>query len=187
MQQDIVIAGFGGQGLLFAANVLAQAAMLEGREVAWIPSYGPEMRGGTANCTVIVADRPIGSLVVARPASAIVMNTPSLAKFGPMVRGGGLLLINSSLIEGSSGRSDLRELHIGATQASVDIGSDKLASIVMLGAYRAVTDLVPLESLKQALEDLLPAHRKKLLPMNMTALETGGNLVRALEFTHPAI
>src|SRR5574340_914399 len=110
MERSIIFAGFGGQGVLFAGTVLAQAAMDEGSEVLWIPSYGPEMRGGTASCTVIVGDEPIGSPVVDHPDAAVVLNPPSLARFGPMVASGGVLVVNDSLIEATSGREDVDEV-----------------------------------------------------------------------------
>ena len=131
MQTEIVIAGFGGQGVLFAGQVLAYAAMDDGKHVTWIPSYGPEMRGGTANCTVVVADEEIGSPIVRHPKAVIAMNQPSLEKYEPLVAENGTLLINSSLIDQSVGRTDLQCLFVPANEIAETIGDKRMATIVM--------------------------------------------------------
>src|SRR5450759_3478496 len=155
MERSVVFAGFGGQGLLFAGQVLARAAIKDGLEVFWIPSYGPEMRGGTASCTVIIDDAPIGSPVVDRLAAAVVMNLPSLRKFGPQVAPGGLLLINTALLsDDSSSRAAEVEVHLRCTELAAKGGYDKLVSIVALGALVARTGWVTPDSVRAA----LPGH-----------------------------
>ena len=155
MERSVVFAGFGGQGLLFAGQVLARAAIKDGLEVFWIPSYGPEMRGGTASCTVIIDDAPIGSPVVDRLDAAVGMNLPSLRKFGPQVAPGGLLLMNTSLLsDDSSGRADVDELHLRCTEVAAKGGDDKLVSIVALGALVARTGWVTPDSVRTALREM---------------------------------
>lgn len=177
MQTEIVIAGFGGQGVLFAGQVLAYAAMDSGKEVTWIPSYGPEMRGGTANCTVIVADEEIGSPLVRHPQAVIAMNLPSLDKYEPLVAKEGTLIINSSLIERSLQREDLKSVLIPANEIAESLGDKRLTNIVMVGALLAAVPVLPLEAIEQALEDHLPERHKKLLPLNFQALRAGADLV----------
>ncbi|UCD43341.1 MAG: 2-oxoacid:acceptor oxidoreductase family protein [Chloroflexota bacterium] len=177
MQTEIVIAGFGGQGVLFAGQVLAYAAMDSGKEVTWIPSYGPEMRGGTANCTVIVADEEIGSPLVRHPQAVIAMNLPSLDKYEPLVAKEGTLIINSSLIERSLQREDLKSVLIPANEIAESLGDKRLTNIVMVGALLTAVPVLPLEAIEQALEDHLPERHKKLLPLNFQALRAGADLV----------
>jgi 2-oxoglutarate ferredoxin oxidoreductase subunit gamma len=177
MQTEIVIAGFGGQGVLFAGQVLAYAAMDSGKEVTWIPSYGPEMRGGTANCTVIVADEEIGSPLVRHPQAVIAMNLPSLDKYEPLVAKEGTLIVNSSLIERSIQREDLKSVLIPANEIAESLGDKRLTNIVMVGALLATVPVLPLEAIEQALEDHLPERHKKLLPLNFQALRAGADLV----------
>jgi 2-oxoglutarate ferredoxin oxidoreductase subunit gamma len=177
MQTEIVIAGFGGQGVLFAGQGLAYAAMDSGKEVTWIPSYGPEMRGGTANCTVIVADEEIGSPLVRHPQAVIAMNLPSLDKYEPLVAKEGTLIVNSSLIERSIQREDLKSVLIPANEIAESLGDKRLTNIVMVGALLATVPVLPLEAIEQALEDHLPERHKKLLPLNFQALRAGADLV----------
>jgi 2-oxoglutarate ferredoxin oxidoreductase subunit gamma len=173
VQEEVAIAGFGGQGVLFLGQLLAQAAMLEDKEVTWIPSYGPEMRGGTANCTVIVSDEPIGSPVVQNPASAIVMNVPSMVKYEPTVKPGGLLVINSSLIHSLPKRKDIRALLIPANAMAAELGNAKLANVIVLGAYRISTGVVVRNSVMQALSQMLSGKPRELLNANLKALAAG--------------
>ncbi len=155
MEHSVVFSGFGGQGLLFTGQALARAAIKDGLEVFWIPSYGPEMRGGTASCTVIVGDSPIGSPVVDRFDAAVVMNLPSLRKFAPRVAGDGLLVMNASLLgDETSGRSDVRELHLACTALAAQGGDDKLVSVVALGALVARLGWVTPESVRAALREM---------------------------------
>ncbi len=173
MELSTIIAGFGGQGILFAGKVLAEAALLEGREVLWIPSYGPEMRGGTASCTVIVADRPIGSPIVDRADHAVVLNPPSLAKYTPFVAAGGLLVVNTTLIEAEPGRDDLEILEVPCTAVARKAGDDKLVSVVALGALIGARRFVEPESVHQALAVLLGARHPDLVAADTAAFDAG--------------
>ncbi|MCX6826215.1 MAG: 2-oxoacid:acceptor oxidoreductase family protein, partial [candidate division Zixibacteria bacterium] len=134
-QQEVTLAGFGGQGIMLAGQLLAYAGMAEGKQVVWIPSYGPEMRGGTAYCTVVVSEQRIGSPIITNPQSACVFNKPSLEKFGKLVSPGGLLLINSSLIDSVSGRTDITEYLVPANEIAMSLGNPKVINIIMLAAY----------------------------------------------------
>jgi 2-oxoglutarate ferredoxin oxidoreductase subunit gamma len=173
MERSTVLAGFGGQGLLFAGTVLARAAVLEGLEVLWIPSYGPEMRGGTAFCTVIVGDRPIGSPVVDRADAAIVLNPPSLAKFEPVVAAGGLLVVNTSLIEAEPSRTDIETLLVPCTRLARQAGDDKLVSVVALGALIARRPIVGADSVRAALRAVLSKKRPEILDADLAAFAAG--------------
>lgn len=178
MQTEIVIAGFGGQGVLFAGQVLAYAAMDDGKEVTWIPSYGPEMRGGTANCTVVIADEEIGSPIVRNPQAVIAMNQPSTEKYVPLVRENGLLIVNSSLVEQIVERSDLQILYVPANEIAESIGDKRMATIVMVGALLTTIPVLTIESIESTLQEHLPERHKKLLPLNFEALRTGADFVR---------
>jgi 2-oxoglutarate ferredoxin oxidoreductase subunit gamma len=173
MERSTIFAGFGGQGLLFAGTVLARAAMAEGREVLWIPSYGPEMRGGTASCTVIVADRPIGSPIVDRADAAVVLNPPSLARFEPLVMPGGLLIVNSSLIEAEVGRTDLEVVTLPCTILAREAGDGRLVSVVGLGALIARRPIVSLESIRTAMAAVVSTKRPEILDADLVAVEAG--------------
>jgi len=173
MQTEIVIAGFGGQGVLFAGQVLAYAAMDAGMEVTWIPSYGPEMRGGTANCTVIIADEEIGSPLVRNPKAVIVLNLPSLDKYEPLVVPGGVLVANASLINRGPERDDIENVFIPANEYAEALGNKRLLNMVALGAMLAKLPVLPLEAIERALTDHLPERHKRLLPVNFKALRQG--------------
>jgi 2-oxoglutarate ferredoxin oxidoreductase subunit gamma len=173
MERSTIIAGFGGQGILFAGKVLAEAALLEGREVLWIPSYGPEMRGGTASCTVIVADELIGSPVVDRADHAIVLNPPSLAKYAPVVAKGGLLVVNTSLIEAEAGRDDIDVLDVPCTAVARSAGDDKLVSVVALGAMVGRCRLVEPGSVHRALSILLGDRHPEMVQKDIAAFDAG--------------
>jgi len=178
MQTEIVIAGFGGQGVMFAGQVLAYAAMDNGKEVTWIPSYGPEMRGGTANCTVIIADEEIGSPIVRNPRGLIAMNLPSLDKYEPLVVQDGILIVNKSLVNRSVGRDDLQVVLIPANAIAESLGDKRMTNIVMVGALLAQLPVLPIEAIENALKDHLPERHKKLLPLNYEALRAGDQFVR---------
>jgi len=173
MERSTIIAGFGGQGILFAGKVLAEAAMLEGREVLWIPSYGPEMRGGTASCTVIVADEQIGSPIVDRADHAIVLNPPSLAKYAPLVAPGGLLVVNTTLIEAEPGRDDIDVLSVPCTAVARKAGDDKLVSIVALGAMVGRCRLVEPGGVHRALAVLLGGRHPEMVEADIAAFDAG--------------
>jgi 2-oxoglutarate ferredoxin oxidoreductase subunit gamma len=172
MQSEIMFAGFGGQGILFSAKILAHAAMEEGREVAWVPSYGPEMRGGTAYCTVVVSDRLIGSPIIRNPMHLVAMNRPSLEKFAPNVKKGGIILVNSSLIEVSSGRKDVDEIRVPVNELAIKVGSVRSANIVALAAFVTRSRIVSLETLRSCVEAEF-AQKADLVPLNLAALEEG--------------
>ncbi len=177
MQTEIVISGFGGQGVLFAGQILAYAAMDQGLEVTWIPSYGPEMRGGTANCTVIISDEEIGSPLVRNPQVAVAMNRPSLDKYDPLVKPGGLLIINSSIVDKNSERKDIRVVRVPANEIAEKIGDRRMTNMVVLGALLANLPILPLEALEKALAEHLPERHHKLLPLNYQALREGAKQV----------
>lgn len=172
-QMDFLFAGFGGQGVMFAGQLLAYAAMDAHLHVTWIPSYGPEMRGGTANCTVMIGNKPIGSPVTPHPQTAVVFNTASFAKYEPLIREDGILLRNASLIATASARLDITELAIPASELAEQLGSPKLTNMLLLGAALAVRPIMPLITMFDALRAHLPAHRADLLPLNIQALEAG--------------
>ena len=178
MQQEIIISGFGGQGTLFAGQLLAYAAMDSGYHVTWIPSYGPEMRGGKARCTVIVADEEIGSPLVRRPSAAIVLNIPSMEAFESAVKSDGVLVVNSSLVPQKSERTDIQAIHIPASDMATELGNVRMANVICLGALVQATGVVSLEAIEQALDDHLPARHRKLLGLNKEALRKGAALAR---------
>jgi 2-oxoglutarate ferredoxin oxidoreductase subunit gamma len=171
-QQEVVFAGFGGQGVMTAGQLLAYAGMEEGKQVAWIPSYGPEMRGGTANCTVVISDSLIGSPIINNPSSACVFNRPSLDKFGLLVRPGGLLLINSSLINVRSGRDDITEVLVPANDLAMEAGSPKAVNMVILASFVEITGIVTFETLLRMLDKKMSS-KKNLLEINHKAMEAG--------------
>ncbi|MBI3745678.1 MAG: 2-oxoacid:acceptor oxidoreductase family protein [Chloroflexi bacterium] len=173
MERSTLFAGFGGQGILFAGTVLAKAAMAEGLEVLWIPSYGPEMRGGTASCTVIVGPETIGSPIVDKADAVVVLNPPSLAKFESLVAPGGLLVLNSSLIEALPTRSDIEVVSIPGTALARSAGNDLLVSVVALGAMLARRPLVSLAAVRQAIADSVKTKRPEILDADLAALDAG--------------
>ena len=170
MKCRMFFAGSGGQGTLAIGQIIAKAAMEEGREVTWLPSYGPEMRGGTANCTVVVSDQPIRCPLIDEADVLVVMNLPSLLKFEPMVVPGGLLFVNSDLVPQEPKRSDLRIHKIAINTEAQKLGSDKAANIIMLGAILAETNLVKKETIEYELEQLFSGRKAKYLDMNRKAL-----------------
>jgi 2-oxoglutarate ferredoxin oxidoreductase subunit gamma len=172
MQREVMFAGFGGQGILLIGNILAHTAMEEGSEVAWVPSYGPEMRGGTAYCLVVISDKPIGSPIIKNPMHLVAMNRPSLEKFAPVIKPNGIAVINSSLISVTSGRDDIDELLVPANDIAMDLGSAKVANIVALGAFVARSNIVDFECMRQCVKEQF-ASREKLIPINMAALDAG--------------
>jgi 2-oxoglutarate ferredoxin oxidoreductase subunit gamma len=178
MQTDIVIAGFGGQGVMFAGQVLAYAAMDNNLEVTWIPSYGPEMRGGTANCTVVIADQEIGSPMVLNPKAAIVLNLPSIDKYEPLVVPGGVLVANASLINRGPRRMDTEAVFIPANVIAESLGDKRLTNMVALGALLERLPVLPIKAIEKALEDHLPERHRHLLPINFEALESGSEFAR---------
>ncbi|MCL4371464.1 MAG: 2-oxoacid:acceptor oxidoreductase family protein [Chloroflexi bacterium] len=182
MEQDheMIIAGFGGQGVLFAGMVLAHAALHAGRNVAWIPSYGPEMRGGTAGCTVILSHEEVGSPIVSHPSAAIVMNEPSLAKYGPRVKPGGILVINRSLAKAPFARADIRILELLANEIAVEAGSDRAANMVALGALLRATNALPMEIVEEVMPEALGPGKERFVAPNLEALRRGAQLAEKM-------
>lgn len=166
----LIIAGFGGQGVMLIGQMIAYAGMLEGKEVTWMPSYGPEMRGGTANCTVIVSDKKINSPIISEATSVVAMNLPSLVKFEDMVVPGGKLFVNRSLIKEKPTRDDVDVYYIDANEIAASLHNDKVANMVILGAIAGVTGIVELESIEKVMEKLFTGNKSKLIPLNKQAL-----------------
>lgn len=173
MELSIVVSGFGGQGALFAGQVLAYAALNSGLEVTWIPSYGPEMRGGTAHCTVVVGDEPIGSPLVRNPDAVVAMNLPSTDKYEALIKSGGILVVDSALVTRPLLRNDLRLLALPATNIAETLGDRRLVNMAMLGALVAAIGLPPLPALEEALRQHLPQRHQHLLEANVEALSQG--------------
>ncbi|RKD30007.1 2-oxoacid:acceptor oxidoreductase family protein [Thermohalobacter berrensis] len=178
MEERVVMAGFGGQGVMSMGQLLTYAGMIENKNVSWLPSYGPEMRGGTANCNVIVSDTPVGSPIVTEATGAIVMNRPSLDKFESEIVQGGNLLINSSLIDRKAEREDINVYYIPANDIAVELGNGKVANMVMLGAYLELTKAVKVESVVEALKKVFGERKAHLIPLNEKALQRGAEMVK---------
>ena len=179
MQKEILIAGFGGQGVLFAGQVLAYAGMDTGHEVTWIPSYGPEMRGGTANCTVIIADEEIGSPLVKNPPAVIALNLPSFDKYEPLIQPGGVIVVNESMVDRKAERDDITVIYVPGNEMAEACGDRRLLNMVMTGALLAAFDVLSLEDAKTALKAHLPAKHQKLIPNNFDAMDKGFAHARA--------
>jgi 2-oxoglutarate ferredoxin oxidoreductase subunit gamma len=179
MLEQIIIAGFGGQGALFAGQLLTYAGLEEDRHVAWLPSYGPEMRGGTARCTVTVSDELIGSPIADTPSAVIALNPPSLEMFEPRVLPGGLLIVNSSIAKQEVERDDITTIRIPATDlAREEMGNERMANMILLGALVQATGVVSLDSVMTALKKNLPERRHHLLEPNRQALQKGWDLAK---------
>jgi len=179
MHHDVIMAGFGGQGILMIGNLLAVAGLRQGLRVTFFPSYGVEMRGGTANCTVSLADREVGSPVTARPLGVIAMNEPSLAKFGPRVRQGGYLVVNASLIpDRGTAPAGVQTAWVPCNDVALELGDARLASMVALGAYVGMTGVVERAKRAEAWPEVLPEKAHKLIPLNVQAVEEGARRVR---------
>jgi 2-oxoglutarate ferredoxin oxidoreductase subunit gamma len=176
MYQDVVIAGFGGQGVLLAGKLLAYAGMLEGRNVTWFPSYGAEIRGGTANCTVIISSEEIGSPVVQNPSSMLIFNEASFKKFEKRIRQNGQLFVNTSLVHEAPTREDLTRIEVRANDIAEALGDIRVSNMVMLGAFLKKTGVVTLESVLSALREVLPQRRHSLMPLNENALKRGAQV-----------
>lgn len=177
MKEEVIMAGFGGQGVMSIGKLLSYAGMKEDKEVSWMPSYGPEMRGGTANCTVIVSDKKIPSPLSSNPDSIIVMNLPSLDKFAPKVKSGGTIFVNSSLINKEVEREDVEVIKVPANEIASEFGNSKIANMAMLGAYIAKKNIVDLETVEDSLKNVLPERRHNLIPINKEALKKGNDLL----------
>ncbi|MEA4888481.1 MAG: 2-oxoacid:acceptor oxidoreductase family protein [Clostridiaceae bacterium] len=170
---SVIMAGFGGQGILSAGKFVAHAAMLEGREVSWLPSYGPEMRGGTANCCVVVSDEPIGSPVVNDADVLIALNGPSLEKFADQVKPGGLIIVDSTLVHAVPARRDIRFIPIPASAMASDAGNMTFAAIILLGCLSSDTKSFSRDSFENALKETLPVRHHHFIPQEMTVFDQG--------------
>ena len=176
MYQDVIMAGFGGQGVMLIGNLLAYAGMEHGLNVTYIPVYGPEMRGGTANCTVVVSDEDIGSPIIRSPMSLIIMNRPSLDKFQPSLKDGGVQVINSSLVDKDLAEPDrVRSVFVPANDIADQLGNTRMANMVALGAYVKATGVVDLAVVKESLTNVIAAHYSHLIPKNAEALQAGAD------------
>ncbi len=179
MQTEIIISGFGGQGALFIGQLLAYTGLDLKKEVTWFPSYGPEMRGGTAHCTVIISEDEIGAPLVSRPRAAIVMNLPSLDKYEPLVQPGGVLVINTSLVDRKAERTDIEVVYAPANEIAEEMGEKRLANMVLLGAFLQKMPVFSLDDVGESLGKHIPEHRRNLLDANLVAMKRGAELVTA--------
>lgn len=178
MTLEVIMAGFGGQGVMLIGMLLSYGGMLEKKYVSWMPSYGPEMRGGTANCSVVVSPDPIVSPVVTEPTVVVAMNLPSMDKFEPVIRPGGLLIVNSSLINRKAKRDDIKVVEVPANDIADNLGNLKVANMVILGALLGLTEVVSIDSIVTSLKKVLPERRHDLIPVNKAALEKGYEWVK---------
>lgn len=179
MTHEIIISGFGGQGVMALGKTLAEAGMKEGLSVSWLPSYGPEMRGGTANCSVVLSEEEIISPMVQNPTELIAMNKPSLIKFEPLMASGGVLLVNSSIIEIKAARTDVSAFYIPCQEIADELGNRKTANMVMLGAYIEATKLLKFSTIQEMLAHLFSGPKAALVELNVEALRRGANCVSA--------
>jgi 2-oxoglutarate ferredoxin oxidoreductase subunit gamma len=178
METSIIISGFGGQGTLFAGQVLTYSALDHGKHCTWIPSYGPEMRGGTAHCTVIVSDEEIGSPLVRNPDVVLAMNLPSLDKYESLIKDNGTIIANKSLINREVERQGINALFIPASEIAEEMGNSRIANMVLIGAMLEIVNVIPLDIVKQALDEHIPERNRKYLPMNFEALDKGAEFAR---------
>jgi 2-oxoglutarate ferredoxin oxidoreductase subunit gamma len=179
---DCILAGFGGQGVMLIGNLLAYSGMKDGLNVTYIPVYGPEMRGGTANCTVVVSDDDIGSPIIQRPASLIIMNRPSLDKFQPRLQDAGVQIINSTLVDPAlAEQGRITTIAVPANELADTIGNVRMANMVALGGYVQATGVVPLEQVQDSLERVIASHYSHLIPKNRDALQAGADHVASLQ------
>ena len=178
MTKNILIAGFGGQGALSIGKNLVEAGLAEGLNVTWAPSYGPEMRGGTANCSVVVSDKMVGSPVFTYSNDLIAMNGPSLDKFAPNVLEGGLIFINSSVVSYTYEREGVKVYYIPSDDIANELGNGKVSNMVMLGAYVGATGIVKPETIEKMIEEIFTGKKAKLVPLNIEAFHRGMDLVK---------
>lgn len=178
MAHEIIMAGFGGQGVMAMGKILAEAALKEGKNVSWLPSYGPEMRGGTANCNVIISEEPVGAPIVTEATAAIVMNRPSLDKFEKDVIPGGVILINSSLIDRKAERDDIKAYYIPANEIANELGTGKIANMVMLGAYLAVSNAAKIDTIMEIITEIFGEKKASVIPLNKEALLRGAACIK---------
>jgi 2-oxoglutarate ferredoxin oxidoreductase subunit gamma len=178
MTEKMIIAGFGGQGVILAGKLIAYAGMLEGKNVSHIPSYGVEMRGGTANCHVTISDREVASPFVPHPTALIVMNKPSLDKFEETVIPGGKIFINSSLIDRKTGREDLQAYYVPANNMAEELGTGRVSNMAIMGAFIAATGIVSMESLKKSLPEVVSKRNLRFNEINIRAIDMGYEFIQ---------
>lgn len=178
MTHEIIIAGFGGQGVMAMGKILVEAALKEGKNVSWLPSYGPEMRGGTANCNVIVSDEPVGSPVVSEATAALILNRPSLDKFEADVIPGGVLIINSSLIDKKATRDDIKVYYVPANDIANELGTGKIANMVMLGAYLQASGAAKQDTIMEIITEIFSGKKASVIPINKEALVRGAACIK---------
>ena len=178
MTNEIMIAGFGGQGVMAIGKTLAEAGMKENKDVCWLPSYGPEMRGGTANCCVVLTDDAIVSPIVLEPTELIAMNLPSLLKFEPTVKAGGTIFVNSSIITEKVTRTDVKAVYVPCLEIAQELGNMKVANMVMLGAYIQAMGNLSFETIKEMLVHMFTGPKAKLVDLNIEALARGAACVK---------
>ncbi|MGV8119317.1 MAG: 2-oxoacid:acceptor oxidoreductase family protein [Candidatus Xenobiia bacterium LiM19] len=178
MHEEVIMAGFGGQGIMLIGQMLVYAGMDEGKNVLWMPAYGPETRGGFANCTVIISDSEINSPMISNPSSLIIMNLPSLDKFEDSIKSGGVIIVNKSLVNREVKRTDLDVVMIPATEIASELGNIRAANMVALGAYLSRRSVVDIESVIKTIPKMFPG-KEKVVPLNIEALKKGADFVRA--------
>lgn len=178
MTKSMIFAGFGGQGILFTGKMAAYSGMMDGKEVSWLPSYGPEMRGGTANCCVVLSEEPIVSPIVLEPTELIAMNLPSLLKFEPTVVKDGTVFVNSSIISDKVQRTDLRAIYVPCLEIAQELGNLKVANMVMLGAYIEAMKNLGTDTIKEMLVHMFTGPKAKLVDLNIEALKRGAACVK---------
>lgn len=178
LYKDVIIAGFGGQGVMLIGNLLAYAGMEHGLNITYIPVYGPEMRGGTANCTVVLSDEDIGSPLIQSPVSLIIMNGPSLDKFQPRLQDGGIQIINSSLVDMDLAEKDrVKSIPVKANDISNELGNTRMANMVALGAYVRTTGVLPVERVQKSLDKVISKRFAEMIPLNAKAIQAGADAV----------
>lgn len=173
MKKEVILSGFGGQGVMSIGKNLVEAAVAEDLEASWVPSYGPEMRGGTANCTVIISDGRIGAPLVEKPSEVIAMNRAALAKFESRVAPGGTVFVNSSIIPDKVSREDVKAVYVPCDEIAAELGNAKVANMVMLGAYVAATGALKQETIETMIAGMFTGKKAKLVPLNLEALKRG--------------
>ncbi len=175
MTTEVLIAGFGGQGVLFAGKFLAYKGLLEDKQVSWLPSYGPEMRGGTANCSIIISDEPVGSPIVSNPGVLLAMNLPSLDKYENEALSGSVIIVDSTLIDRKITRTDVKAYYIPATKLAKDMNAPTLANMIMIGKMIKETNIVSIDNLEDAMKKVVPPKKADLMGINMQAVMLGYN------------
>ena len=177
MNYEICISGFGGQGILSFGQIISYSAMIDGKETSWMPSYGPEMRGGTANCIVIVSDKKISSPIVSKFDALFAFNQPSIEKFESKIKKDGLLFYEETTIVKHPSREDLTIIPVNCLEIAIQIGNKQIQNMVMLGAFLGITNLVSIEAVKESLKIILPTHKHGLIDLNLNAIEKGKKVI----------